>query len=503
MGYRVWARSSSSSAQGMSTSSIATALRRQVASWESTGDRDQARKSRFRVQQPASVAVAASRRAARGRWVRRRIDRLYGPREPEGSPGIRAYGAAPRAAVGGVSSRMARESPLLPAHERADALVMPYGGEGGVGAIPVVATYGELELEYAALRKGVALIDCPQRGVLEMTGAERIGFLNRMVTQELKGLGAGAVRRSFWLNRKGRIDADLRIVELGGRTLLEVDAHAAARTFAGLGSFIIMDDATIADRTEAVHRLSLHGPRAARLLAAVGAEALAALSPGLAAEAVIAGASCVAWREDSAGVPGFELIVPVADAAGVYRALVEAGHDPEHGAAALRAESGSAAREIGLRPAGWHAWNIARIEAGTPVYNIDFGPGSLPAETGVLDDRVSFTKGCFLGQEVVARMHSRGHSKQALVGVRFGSITDESTGLARLPEAGGTVTLASGEAVGAITSSTLAPMLGSAPIAFAAVKVAHAAAGTHVVAEVGGTAVAGAITAGLRFLAPA
>src|SRR5439155_2357027 len=98
-------------------------------------------------------------------------------------------------------------------------------------------------------------------------------------------------------------------------------------------------------------------------------------------------------------------------AVAIWQQLIEAGHDQNHGAAVLRGVPATLGAQVRLRPAGWHAFNIARIEAGTPLYNIDFGPESLPAESGVLLGRVSFTKGRYFGQEVVARMQSRGHSK--------------------------------------------------------------------------------------------
>src|SRR6185436_21150893 len=86
------------------------------------------------------------------------------------------------------------------------------------------------------------------------------------------------------------------------------------------------------------------------------------------------------------------------------------------------------------RRIGWHAYNIARLEAGWPIFNIDFGPDSLPHETGVLNDRVSFKKGCYLGQEVVARMQSLGHPKQRLVGLK--AVEETGADEDRVPEAG-------------------------------------------------------------------
>src|SRR5262249_51975642 len=160
-------------------------------------------------------------------------------------------------------------------------------------------------LEYAALRKGCILLDQPHRATLEITGADRLEFLNRMVTQELKGLEPFHVRRSFWLSRKGRIDADLRLIELGPRMFVDTDVHAADRALKGLSAFIITEDVKIEDRTEAMHRLALHGPTGPALLAAVSKPVagppVADLTPGRVSILSIAGRDVVVDRDDSAG----------------------------------------------------------------------------------------------------------------------------------------------------------------------------------------------------------
>src|SRR5690606_5807885 len=104
-------------------------------------------------------------------------------------------------------SRMAHVSPLRDHHLQEEASLIPYGPPGT--DIELVESYGELDFEYAALRKACVLIDLPSRGVLEVRGGDRVDFLQNMLTQNLRGaspLEAGAVRQSFWLNRKGRIE---------------------------------------------------------------------------------------------------------------------------------------------------------------------------------------------------------------------------------------------------------------------------------------------------------
>jgi folate-binding protein YgfZ len=409
---------------------------------------------------------------------------------------------------------MSHPSPINPLHEQAQAMVLGYGPEagtpGGAEPIAVVGTYGELELEYAALRKGCLLLDLPHRSVLEVTGGERLEFLNRMITQELKPskqwLGAGFSVNSFWLNRKGRIDADLRVLVLADRVLLECDAHAAARSLQGLSAFIISEDAAVVDRSQSVHRLALHGPTGALLLDSLRDDdgpRVAALENGHHQSVTLAGASVLVDRRDLAGVPGLDLVVPIDTVRAVYELLLTKGFSHEH--PHDRAASQELAAKVRLRPGGWHAFNIARIEAGSPMYYVDFGPDSLPAETGVLDDRVSFTKGCYLGQEVVARMHSRGHSKRRLVAIRSkpASLSVDASNehenpmhAIAQPVGGAAVFVAgangepSGEAVGTVTSSTIAPMLGASVLCFATMKPEGLVAGATYVVPAEGQMVA-------------
>ncbi|MEE8458998.1 MAG: glycine cleavage T C-terminal barrel domain-containing protein [Phycisphaerales bacterium] len=330
----------------------------------------------------------------------------------------------------------------------------------------LVATLGDLESEYAAIRRGAGLLDSPHRATIRITGSDRRDFLNRMVTQELKDLDAGVVRQSFWLNRRGRIVADLLLAETGDHLLACLDVHGASKAVESLGEFLFTEDVEIVEVTDATHHLALHGPMAARVIAAAGEDSqdptLADL-PDLACRAIeIRGNEVLAIRCDQAGVPGFELIMKRVEAEAVWEALLSAGQTLDEGHARVR-------------PIGWHAYNIARIEAGTPLFNIDFGTDSLAHETGLLAQRVSFTKGCYLGQEIVARTENLGRPKQRLVGLR----PDRDL----LPSAGAEVVDADGKAVGAVTSSTLSPMLGAVPIAFAMIRLAAMEGPVRVMAE--------------------
>lgn len=492
---------------------------------------------------------------------------------------------------------MALVSPLYRFHQQAEASLTPYGpavvsrpapegktgdseagssgggggpsgggGRGGEGVlVEVVETFGQLDLEYAALRRSCVVIDEPNRAVLEVTGAERVDFLNRMLTQELKGLKPGDVRRSFWLSRKGRIDADVRVIAREDRVLLEVDVHAARRTLEGLSAYVISEDVEIRDVTEAVHRLAFHGPGAAEIVARLleASDAVRGLPPGRACEVGDCGASAVVFREDTTGEVGLELILPVGEVVSFYQRAVELFGDedgvepqrhrdteegeeqrkkagaetpsvtgtatPPPSSASSSPPSSPSSLRLGasvesplrLRPAGWHAFNIARLEAGTPLYNLDFGVESLPAESGVLHDRVSFTKGCYLGQEIVARMHARQQLKQQLVALKFESVVEPAMGVPAQPVTGAmlfappkdpapTASLeeaiaggaaGNGEPMGVVTSSAISPMLGALPVAFAQVKSSHASAGSALQCAVGPTTVRCQVQESLRFWA--
>jgi len=373
---------------------------------------------------------------------------------------------------------------------------LPFGPADATGAptCEVVAQYAEVELEYAAIRSNVALVDCPQRASLVVTGKDRVDFVNRLVTQEIAKLPEGAVARAFLTNRKGRIEADLVVARLPDMLLIDTLAHDVAPLEAALEKLHFSEDVAFVSRVGTHARIALHGPKAESALKALGflaaesrastAQTHATLSaPHMASNTASNTASNMAsnmawrvalgdahaeiWRVDECGVAGFEMSVPIAQVANLWRSLVT----------------------FGARPAGWFATNTARLEAGTPYFRIDFGPTNLPAETGLLASRVSFTKGCYPGQEVVARMQHLGKPKQMLVGLRV------EADLLPVAEAqvfacGSTTSsddaIALGDQVGVVTSSGIAPMLGAAPVAFAMIAASSYAIGTKVMVNAEG-----------------
>jgi folate-binding protein YgfZ len=324
--------------------------------------------------------------------------------------------------------------------------------------IEIPSTFGNTPAEYSALHKSSGLMDMPQRAVLEATGKDRLDFLNRLLTnqtydkQKKTGLAAGRGVYSFLLNNKGRIVADMNVLELGDRTWLEMDFRMVEEVRKALDGFLFGEDVKLANLSGSLHEVALQGPKAAEVLGGFLGMALK-LQPLESLKVTLLGQPAVVFRNDLCAASGFGIILPADGVAKVWTEL-------------LAEREGRPA----LRPIGWAAFNAVRIEAGKQIFGIDFDSTVLPGETGLLERAVSFNKGCYVGQEIVARMHSRGQVARQLVGIRM---EDDA-----LPIAGVPIQDDQGNAIGAVTSSTVSPVLSNAAICLGYVKKQFVAPGT-------------------------
>lgn len=377
-------------------------------------------------------------------------------------------------------------NPLRPLLEAAGAEWMAYD------RLDIVATFGEPQAEYAAFRKGCALIDEPHRGVLELTGRDRHVFLNNLLTNftwdkdRKTGLAPGTGVYAYFLNLKGRVVADMNVLEIdhGDRTAIETDARLVEPLRDVFDKYLFGEQVKLLPATESLHRLSLHGPRAPEVLREAAGIDASNLPPLGSITFRIADSDALVFRDDATGTPGLNLIVESRHAPDVWSLLARSGDTPRAGA------------RRHVWPAGWAAYNACRIEAGRPLFGIDFegappasayparrqretdppdspepsSPGVLPAETGQLHRAVSFTKGCYLGQEIVARMHSRGQVARQIVGLRL----DDD----HLPIAGAPVLDDNSNSVGVVTSSTVSPLLSNRALCLGFVKKPFMAPGT-------------------------
>ena len=292
-----------------------------------------------------------------------------------------------------------------------------------------------------AARDAAAIFPLDRRAIIEVRGADRVRFLQGQLTNDVAALDAAGRRagcHALALTREGRIVAEFHVVARADAFWLETDADTAQAAIERLAKYVVADDVAIADVTTTFARFAVEGPRAQALVGVAAGEALA-LAPEDVAALRVGGASVIAAAWSFGGGPALQLFVPARSAAEVHAALRDAG------------------RAFDAIEAGDDALETLRIEAGIPRAGAELGPETLPAELGLVERAVSFTKGCFTGQEVVTRMHSRGRVGHLLVGVSLGERS--SLPAPRTPVEVG------GAKVGEITSAVFSPRAGAIALA--------------------------------------
>jgi folate-binding protein YgfZ len=326
------------------------------------------------------------------------------------------------------------ETPLLEAHREAGAEFAEYFG------VRLPAQFRDPLAEYAAARNGVALIDTNFRAVFALSGPDRVRYLNAVTSGNIRDLAPGQSVLGLLLNAQGHMLAELITLALEDRLLVLGQAFLRQRTFEILEKFIIMDDATLTDETAQTGTLAIEGPKAPELVRELLRIEYAQLpSAGHAATTVeISGAAipCRILRHSLFGFPGAELLMARAALPAAWEALSDA----------VSARGGS--------PIGYRALDMLRLEAGIPWFGTDFDEHHIPQEAGIESTHLSFTKGCYTGQEIVERVRSRGHVNRRLAGLLFGS--------ADAPKPGTAILAADGTEAGQVTSAAFSPVAGKA-----------------------------------------
>jgi folate-binding protein YgfZ len=310
-----------------------------------------------------------------------------------------------------------------------------------------------LSQAYQAARQHAGLI-LRERGLIVVSGRDRASYLQGLLTNDIPALAAGQGCYAAYLTAQGRMISDLFVYELGDVILLALPRATKDTVLAKLDEFIFSEDVQLGDVTETFSAVAVVGPAAASVVsAAIGAgEAdLHAMPLHGCRRIEIGGQPGIVLRVGDTGEPGFELVVPREQMAQVLPSLEAAG------AEAIDAETA----------------DVLRIEAGVAVFGPDMDQETIPLEAGIEQQAISFTKGCYVGQEVIIRVLHRGHGRvaQKLVGLLLEP--------GREVPAPGTSLQADGKEVGAVTSSAESPALGR-PIALAYLKRDFIAPGTVV-----------------------
>jgi len=260
----------------------------------------------------------------------------------------------------------------------------------------VVQHYGNVAEEYQAAKTSVGLIDVSNRGKLRLTGGDRTRFLHGMVTNTVTGLAEMTCNHASLTTVQGQTLLDVWVHHLGDHLWLETETGFQTKLFESLDKYLIADDVTMADETDQWAILGVVGPQAIGVVETVLNVNVQDLAENQTYQGQWQGTEFWATRRSFWGVGGLDVRVQGDKKEPLWESLIAAG----------------------AKPVGKQALEILRVEAGVPRCGIEIDESVAPLETG-LEDAVDFNKGCYIGQEVIAKMHFRGKPRRYLVGLKI------------------------------------------------------------------------------------
>jgi folate-binding protein YgfZ len=307
----------------------------------------------------------------------------------------------------------------------------------------------KLSTDYSAVRNGGAgLIDLSARGRILISGSEAVMFLNGLVTNDMKTLAVSSWMPAVFPNVQGRLLAAVRVIHREDGFLIDTENATGDTVVKLLERFTLAGDFRLADLTENTAHLSIQGAKAPEIIGAILGETLANLGRDAVASVDWQGRQITLIRATHTAEEGFDLFVNATEMETLRDAFIKAG----------------------AQPIGNDTIETLRLEAGIARYGIDMDETNVVTETN-LDDAVSFTKGCYIGQEIIARIKYRGHVAKKLAGLVFeGEVSLES---------GAKIFSVDDKEIGRVTSAGFSPRLARA-IALGYLKYDYLGAGTGV-----------------------
>ncbi|HYL83358.1 MAG TPA: glycine cleavage T C-terminal barrel domain-containing protein [Candidatus Angelobacter sp.] len=315
------------------------------------------------------------------------------------------------------------ETPLAELHRQAGAKIGVWFG------CSLPDDFGDAEKEFRFANRSVALVDKNYRAHLSFTGPDRVRYLNAILTNNIKDLAIGHGNVSLLLNPQGHILAELETYALADRLFCVLYAMIREQLAGWMDKYIIMDDVTLTDESERFGTLAVEGPKAAAVVKEVSGVDLGPLEELASTDGTAGAIPCRVVKRSPGGVAGAEFVVEREKLGALWAILLEA------------------VRKHGGGPAGYAALSAQRLAQGVPWFGYDFGEKQIPHEAGLENSHISYTKGCYTGQEIVERVRSRGQVNRRRVQLTFAGDT--------VPEAGAVLTL-EGKEVGAVTRAARA-----------------------------------------------
>ena len=318
--------------------------------------------------------------------------------------------------------------------------------------------------EHHAVRKSVGIVDLSYRSRYQLTGDDRATFLHRIISNDVESLAAGQGAYAMLLTHRGKIIADLEVYVLEDTITIDAAPETADYLFTELDKYIIADDVELSDLTAETGAIAVHGPKSSELVQSVlGVNDVTALQERH---------NCVrevdehfkhpivCVRTDTTGEVGYTLYTATEALGSLWEVLMTEGS------------------QFNVQPIGWNALESLRIEAGIPRYGTELTDAVIPLEAE-LEHAIDFEKGCYIGQEIVARMKYRGHPNRLLRGIEIDDDPTAQEGSELRPGA----SVFNGEKeVGWVTSTAFAPTLGKT-IALGYLRIAVTEAGSRIQIE--------------------
>ncbi len=311
----------------------------------------------------------------------------------------------------------------------------------------------EMMSDYAAVRDGgTGLIDLSQRGRIRVSGSEATMFLNGLITNDIKSLAENRWMPAAFPTVQGRLIGAVRVMRgTGPAFLIDTDAASHESVLKTVARFTLAGDFHVSDVTAETALMSVQGKRAIEVVEKIFERLFSDLPRNGVVESEWQNVPVMIIHATHTAEDGFDIVIDSAQATQLTKSFTDAG----------------------AQPVSQDTLEILRIEAGIARYGRDMDETTVVPETN-LDDAVSFTKGCYVGQEIIVRIKHRGHVAKKLSGLKLE--TD------RQIDPGTIIKSTDNEEIGKVTSAVVSPRLGST-IALGYVRYEHLAAGTNVVVD--------------------
>ena len=332
-------------------------------------------------------------------------------------------------------------SPLYNLQQRSGAAFVQFFGW------EVASTFGDAAAEYHAARQGAALLDRSYVGRIRVTGKDALDLINRLSSNKVDVLPSGTGAGTILPTAKGKVIDLIHLFATEDHLLMLTSPQTRQQVAEWIDTYTFSEEIALDDVTEDTAMIALLGPHAPALLERLTGTSVAHLEPYASTHVLIDGVPALLLRTDPAGAPGYDLVTSADQGEALWRALADLA--------------------TGATPIGEAAYNALRVEAGVPRYGWELNEDVNPWEVN-LHQFISFTKGCYTGQEVILRLYNYKRIQRQLVGLAFSSAGVEE---------GATLRQGDKEA-GVVTSVVRHPVTGNA-IGLAIVRNAFAAPGSE------------------------